>query len=238
MRAAIRRQRPKTTKLAGNGELYDFAHAKLTCRWSPQQISRALRVSYPNNVSMRLSHESIYVAIYRPSSGLLRKPVGSPLRTGRDHQRAHTRANKARRRFAQPMLSIRECEFAPSDRTVPGHWEGDLIVGAQKRSVIGTLVERQTRYVKLLHLPSRDSQTLHAALVAGLGQLPLGLRKTLTWDQGTEMANYLDVTRYTGMMVHVTRPAHANAAAMRTPTDSCDSISPSSRTYPNIVHRT
>ncbi len=123
VRAAIRRQRPKTTKLAVNGELYDFVQDKLKCRWSPQQITRALRASYPDNLSMRLSHESIYVAIYRPSSGLLRKPAGSPLRTRRDHRRAHTRATKARRRFAQPMLSIHEREFAPSDRTVPRHWE-------------------------------------------------------------------------------------------------------------------
>ncbi len=207
VRAAIRRQRPKTTKLAGNGELFHFVHAKLTCKWSPQQITRALRVRYPDNPSMRLCHESIYVAIYRPSSGLFRKPVGSPLRTGRDHRRAHTRATKARRRFAQPMLSIHEREFAPSDRSVPGHWEGDLIVGSHNRSVIGTLVERQTRYVKLLHLPSRDSQTLYAALVAGMGHLPEGLRKTLTWDQGTEMASHLDVTRDTGMTVYFCDPA-------------------------------
>ncbi len=80
--------------------------------------------------------------------------------------------------------------------------EGDLIVGSHNRSVIGTLVERQTRYVKLLHLPSRDSQTLYATLVAGMGHLPAGLRKTLTWDQGTEMASHLDVTRDTGMKVY------------------------------------
>jgi len=105
------------------------------------------------------------------------------------------------------MLSIHEREFAPSDRSVPGYWEGGLIVGSHNRSVIGTLVERQTRYVKLLHLPSRDSQTLYAALVAGMGHLPAGLRKTLTWDQGTEMASHLDVTRDTGMKVYFCDPA-------------------------------
>jgi len=144
-----------------------------------------MRVSYPDSPPLRVCAESIYVAIYCAASGLLRKPVGYPLRTGRDHRGVHTRATKARRRFAQPMLSIHECEFTPSDHAVPGHWEGNLIVGVHNHWVTGKLVERQTCYVKILHLPRRDSQTLHAAHVAGMGQLPKGLSKTLTWDQGT-----------------------------------------------------
>jgi len=151
---------------------------------------------------MRLSHESIYLAIYRPGSGLLRKPAPSPLRTGRDHRRAHARRIRAGRRFAQPMLTIHDREFDPLDRSVPGPWEGDLIVGPNHRSAIGTLVERQTRYVKLLHLLAQDSLALHAALVAGLGGLPAGLRRSLTWDQGTEMARHLEITRDTGIKVY------------------------------------
>ena len=112
-----------------NKELKAFVHDKLAVRWSPQQISRALRHACPDDPSMRLSHEGFYCAIYRPSSGLLRKPAGSPLRTGRDHRRAHTRQTKARQRFAQPMLSIHERDFEPTERTVAGNWEGDLIVG-------------------------------------------------------------------------------------------------------------
>ncbi len=205
--AATRRHRPKVTKLSVNKELKAFVHDKLAVRWSPQQISRALRHEYPDDPSMRLSHESIYCAIYSPSSGLLRKPAGSPLRTGRDHRRAHTRQTKARQRFAQPMLSIHERDFEPTDRTVAGNWEGDLIVGKQNHSAIGTLVERKTRTVKLLHLPSRDSQTLRAAVVDRLGKLPPELRTSLTWDQGTEMASHLDITRDIGIKVYFCDPA-------------------------------
>jgi len=200
--AAVRRQRPKSTKLSGNAPLERYVREKLQVRWSPQQISRALRVDHPNEPSMRLSHESIYLAIYRPGGGLLRKPTASPLRTGRDHRRAHTRAVRSRRRFAQPMLSIHERGFDPQDRSQPGHWEGDLIVGPSNRSAIGTLVERKTRYVKLVHLPAHDSLTMHAALVDCLGALPETLRRTLTWDQGTEMARHLDITRDVGIKIY------------------------------------
>ena len=200
--AAVRRRRPKAPKLARHAPLERFVREKLQVRWSPQQISRALRAAHPEDPAMRLSHESIYLALYRPGGGLLRKPAASPLRTGRDHRRAHTRQIRAGRRFAQPMLSIHDRDFEPTDRSVPGHWEGDLIVGPNHRSGIGTLVERQTRYVKLLHLPTQDSLTVHAALVASLGELPAGLRKSLTWDQGTEMARHLEVTRDTGLKVY------------------------------------
>jgi len=181
---------PKVTKLSMSRELKAFVHDKLAVRWSPQQISRALRHAYPDDPSLRLSHESIYCAIHSPSSGLLRKPAGSPLRTGRDHRRAHTRQTKARRRFAQPMLSIHERDFEPTDRTVAGNWEGDLIVGKQNRSAIGTFVERKTRTVKLLHRPSPDSQTLRAAVVDRPGKLPPELRTSLTWNSDLEQRSY------------------------------------------------
>jgi len=100
------------------------------------------------------------------------------------------------------MLSIHERGFDPQDRSQPGHWEGDLIVGPSHRSAIGTLVERKTRYVKLVHLPAHDSLTMHAALVDCLGALPETLRRTLTWDQGTEMARHLDVTRDVGIKIY------------------------------------
>ena len=121
--AAVRRRRPKSTKLSGNPSLERYVREKLQVRWSPQQISRALRVDHPDEPSMRLSHESIYLAIDRPGGGLLRKPTASPLRTRRDHRRAHTRAVHSRRRFAQPMLCIHERGFDPQDRSEPGHWE-------------------------------------------------------------------------------------------------------------------
>jgi len=130
------------------------------------------------------------------------KPDPSLLRTGRDHRKAHTRQVRSRRRFAQPMLSVHDRGFEPTDRTVAGHWEGDLIVGPNHRSGTGTLVERQTRFVKLVHLPVQDSATLHAALVAALAPIPAGLRRSLTWDQGTEMARHPEVAADAGIKIY------------------------------------
>lgn len=167
-----------------------------------QQISRALRSEYPHDHRMQLATESIYTAIYRPAAGLLTPREPSPLRTGRDHRRGHSRPVRAGRRFAQPMLSIHDRGFDPTDRSVPGHWEGYLIVGPQHRSAIGTLVERQTRYVQLLHLTDGTSAELHAVLVRVPGQLPRPLRQMLTWDQGNEMAKHRDLTTDTGIKVY------------------------------------
>lgn len=200
--AAVRRRRTKPLKLSTDPVLRSYVAARLRERWSPQQISRALRRSHPDDPSRRVATETIYQAVYRPGSGFLRKEAPSPLRTGRDHRRGQTRQLRARRRFAQPMLSVHERGFEPTDRTQAGHWEGDLIVGPHNRSAIGTLVERQTRYVKLLHLPRYNSIEMHAALVRALGELPPALRQTLTWDQGTEMAKHLDVTADTGTKIY------------------------------------
>ncbi len=199
--AAGRRRRPRPFKLSAKPELLAFVAARLAERWSPQQISRALRRAFPDEPEMRLSAESIYQALYRPGSSKLRLQP-SPLRTGRDHRRGQTRLVRTRRRFAQPMLSIHQRGFDPYDRSIAGHWEGDLIVGPHHRSAIATLVERQTRYVKLLHLPGQDSATLQAVLVLALGALPPGLRRTLTWDQGTEMARHVDVTASIGTKIY------------------------------------
>ena len=200
--AAVRRRRPKPTKIATSASLEEFIRAKLQARWSPQQISRALRAAHPEDASMRVAHETIYLEIYRPGNTIARRPASSSLRTGRDHRRGHSRQIRAGRRFAQPMLSIHDRGFDPQDRSEAGHWEGDLIVGPHHRSAIGTLVERQTRYVKLLHLTGQDSAALHAALVDSLAGLPPSLRRSLTWDQGTEMARHLDVARDIGIKVY------------------------------------
>lgn len=200
--AATRRRRSHPLKLMTDPTLRAYVSDRLRQRWSPQQISRALRLAHPNDPTRRVATETIYQAIYRPGCGILRKPAPSPLRTGRDHRRGHTRQLRAGRRFAQPMLSVHERGFEPTNRSEAGHWEGDLIVGPHNRSAIGTLVERQTRYVKLLHLTAHNSTALHAALVRVLGQLPPPLRRTLTWDQGTEMAKHLDVTTDTGTRIY------------------------------------
>ena len=122
-----RRRRPRSSKLDRNPALHRFVRSKLSEKWSPQQISRAWRITHPDEPVMRLATESIYQAIYRPSSGLLTKPEPAPLRTGRDHRRAHTRPVRSRRRFAQPMRSVHDRGFDPTDRSAAGHWEGDLV---------------------------------------------------------------------------------------------------------------
>ncbi len=193
--------------MESNPQLRQVVGELLIQRWSPQQVSRHLRRRFPDQPGMQLCHESIYQAVYQPGSALLRpSPLAphrrSPLRSGRDHRRAHQRVERRRPRFEQPMRSIHQRPFQPEDRSEAGHWEGDLIVGKGQQSAIGTLVERQTRTVRLLHLAQRDGDTLHQALRAQLGDLPASLLRSITWDQGTEMARHLTVTESLGAPVY------------------------------------
>ncbi|WP_433210455.1 IS30 family transposase [Dactylosporangium sp. CS-047395] len=205
--ATTRRARPHLRRIETNHELRDFIGALLEQRWSPQQISRHLRLRFPDEPEMWLCHESIYQAIYQPGSVMMRPTRlapqrRSPLRTGRDHRRAHQRVERRRPRFQQPMRTIHQRPFQPEDRSQAGHWEGDLIVGKEHRSAIGTLVERTTRLVRLLHLPLRDGDALHHALTARLADLPPGLVRSITWDQGTEMARHRSITKSLGTPVY------------------------------------
>jgi IS30 family transposase len=200
--AAVRRQRRRPTKLAAYPQLLARVKELLAQRWSPSQISRALHREFPDRPAWHLAAETIYQELYRPNSLLLRRPAPSPLRTRRDHRRAHVRFTRRRRRFGEPMLSVHQRPFAPEDRSQPGHWEGDVIVGPQHRSAIGTLVERHTRYVKLIHLPRPDSFQMRDGLLRELAGLPSGLLQSITWDQGSEMARHLDITAATGAAVY------------------------------------
>nr|WP_241474348.1 IS30 family transposase [Mycolicibacterium neoaurum] len=213
-RATARRARFHPRRVDTNQHLSAAVTELLGQRWSPQQISRHLRLHFPDDPSMRLCHESIYQAVYQPNSRFLRPSQlaphrRSPLRTGRDHRRAHQCQRRRRPRFQQPMLTIHDRPFQPVDRSEAGHWEGDLIIGDNHLSAIGTLVERQTRMLRLVHLPRADSDSLHAALVARMQDLPPGLMRSITWDQGTEMARHL-----------------ATADKLRAPVYFCDSRSP------------
>jgi IS30 family transposase len=205
--ACSRRARRHLRRIERNAELRDVIGELLAQRWSPQQISRHLRLQFPDQAGMRLCHESIYQAVYQPGS-VLKRPSRlaphrrSPLRTGRDHRRAQTRVDRRRPRFEQPMLTIHERPFQPEDRSEPGHWEGDLIIGKDQRSAIGTIVERKTRLVRLLRLPQRDGDTLHAALNLRMADLPAGLLRSITWDQGTEMARHLTITKSLGAAIY------------------------------------
>jgi IS30 family transposase len=206
-RATVRRARRHRRRIDINCELSAVIAELLLQRWSPQQISRHLRVRFADDPSMWLSHESIYQAVYQPDSRFLRPSRlaphrRSPLRTGRDHRRAHQRQQRRRPRFQQPMLSIHDRPFPALDRSEAGHWEGDLIIGDNHLSAIGTLVERQTRMVRLVHLPRSDGDSLHAALVARMQDLPPALMRSITWDQGTEMARHLATTDKLGAPVY------------------------------------
>jgi transposase, IS30 family len=206
-RATARRARQHRRRVHSNPELGRLVADLLSQRWSPQQISRHLRRRFPDEPALWLCHESIYQAVYQPGSALLRpSPLAlhrrSPLRTGRDHRRAHQRLERRRPRFEQPMLTIHERPFRPEDRSEAGHWEGDIIVGKDQQSAIGTLVERSTRTVRLLHLPQRDGDTLHEALKTRMADLPAALLRSIIWDQGTEMARHLTITKSLGAPVY------------------------------------
>jgi IS30 family transposase len=206
-RATARRARHRQRRVDTCPGLGQVVGELLAQRWSPQQISRQLRRQFSDAAEMWLCHESIYQAVYQPGSPLSRpSPLAphrrSPLRTGRDHRRAHQHAGRRRPRFEQPMLTIGQRPFQPDDRSQAGHWEGDLIIGKDQGSAIGTLAGRQTRMVRLLHLPQRDGDALHATLKARMAGLPPGLLRSITWDQGTEMARHRTITRSLGAPVY------------------------------------
>ena len=206
-RATVRRARQHRRRVEINGQLGAMIAELLGQRWSPQQISRHLRLRFADEPTMWLCHESIYQAVYQPNSRFMRPTRlaphrRSPLRTGRDHRRAHQCQQRRRPRFQQPMLTIHDRPFPVHDRSEAGHWEGDLIIGNNHLSAIGTLVERQTRMLRLVHLPRSDSDSLHAALVARMQDLPASLMRSTTWDQGTEMARHLATTDKLGAPVY------------------------------------
>ena len=174
--ATLRPQRPKPIKLETEDQLREYVCLRLSKKWSPQQTSRWLKAVHPGESGMCVAPESIYLAIYRRLSGVVVKPEWSPLRTRRDHRRAHSRVSRAGRRFAQPMLTIHERGFDPGDRSDPGHWEEDLIVGPHNRFPIKTLVERNTHYLKLVHLEAFTAAATYESLVRIRGQVPTGLR--------------------------------------------------------------
>ncbi|SEK19454.1 transposase, IS30 family [Rhodococcus maanshanensis] len=157
---------------------------------------------------MRVSHETIYQALYLQARGGLKREVAQTLRTGRTRRAPRRRPDQRTPRFADPMIMISDRPAEIEDRAVPGHWEGDLIVGTGNKSAIGTLVERSTRYTMLVHLPgSHDAETVRDGLIATISTLPEHLRGSLTWDQGCEMARHKQFTMATDMPVYFCSPA-------------------------------
>jgi len=186
--AVARARRPKPAKLAMNGELREWVEARLKRKWSPEEISRRLVVEFPGRAEMRVSAETIYQSLYVQGRGALRRELAAQLRTGRSLRRPRRAVAAGRGRLAG-MVNISERPAEAADRAVPGHWEGDLIEGVSGRSQIGTLVERTTRYAMLVPLPDgKTAQAFTVAVTPVIAGLPASLRRSLTWDQGKEMA--------------------------------------------------
>ncbi|MFG3310325.1 IS30 family transposase [Streptomyces wuyuanensis] len=207
-RADARRPRPKPGKIAQNPVLRDFIQDHLTLRWSPEQICQALRAQFPHQPEMHVVHETVYQALYVQGRGELRRELARALRSGRARRKPHRQAAARQPRFTDPMVMISERPAEAEDRAVPGHWEGDLIIGKDNASAIGTLVERATRYVMLLHLPDgRTAEHVRDALVNTVQSLPGHLVRSLTWDQGSEMAAHKSFSIATDVPVYFCDPA-------------------------------
>lgn len=187
--SAQRLKRPKTPKILANPKLLQTIKHYLAKHWSPEQISHQLRVDFPDNETMNACAETIYQAIYVQAKGQLKLDLKKALRTGRVKRRPHKQDQQRHPRFRDPMIMISDRPATIEDRAIPGHWEGDLILGANNQSAIGTLVERSTRFTILLYLPnSHTSEEVQNAIIKKMQHLPKLLRNSLTWDQGTELA--------------------------------------------------
>jgi len=206
-RAATRRaRRPKPSKLATNHQLRAVVEDKLEAWWSPEQVARWLRRTYPSDEEMQVSHETIYLSLFIQGKGALRRELAQCLRTGRAYRRPKTkRAPSGKGQIVDPvMISERPAEV--EDRAVPGHWEGDLLMG-KRQTAIGTLVERHTRYVMLFPLPDGNTaQAVRSQLAATVQRLPEHLWQSLTWDQGKEMAQHAQFSIDTGVQVYFCDP--------------------------------
>jgi transposase, IS30 family len=207
--AEARARRPKVARLAADPVLRDQVQDWLERRRSPRQIAARLAAEFPADPRMRVSHETIYQSIYVQGRGALRRELAACLRTGRALRKPRRAAGErtgAGQLKGMVMIADRPPEVA--DRAVPGHWEGDLILGKDGASAIGTLVERTTRFCLLLHLPRgrRDAATVAAAMIAAMSELPAHLRRSLTWDQGKEMARHADITLATGLDIYFCDP--------------------------------
>ncbi len=205
--AAAARSRPKQAKLVTNQTLRAYVEQGLQNRWSPEEISHRLVKDFPDDESMRVCHETIYQALYFQARGGLKKEVAQALRTGRTCRKPHRKPGERYQRFVDPMIMIADRPDI-DDRAVPGHWEGDLIMGELNKTAIATLVERATRYTMLVHLPDgHDAEAVRDGLIATMMTLPAHLRGSLTWDQGAEMARHKGFSMATDMTVYFCDPA-------------------------------
>lgn len=201
---------PGPVKLAEGTKLHTEVAQRLGDNQSPEQIANRLRREFPDDPEMHVSHETIYQALYVQGRGSLRRELAACLRTGRAMRkpRAQRTARNAQTGSLRDIVSISQRPPEVEDRAVPGHWEGDLILGAANASAIGTLVERATGYLILLHLDGdHKAETVQEAMCREMAKLPQTLRQTLTWDRGSEMANHAQIAEATGLDIYFCDPA-------------------------------
>ncbi len=199
-----RRKRDKR-KLNANKKLKQYVYGKLRKKWSPTQIAEILKKDYPTDTTMRISPESIYTYLYVLPRGSLKKELLSYLRQNRKRRHKQTRGLKMERKI-EDMLSIEERPKEVEDRIIPGHWEGDLIIGKNNRSALGTLVERTTRTTILIPVKSKGAFDVAKAFAKEVKKLPLQMKLSMTYDQGREMAQHKLFTDITGIKVYFAHP--------------------------------
>jgi IS30 family transposase len=193
-------------KLRRNRRLWEYILGKLKLRWSPEQIAQSLKKEYSDDQAMRISHEAIYTYLYVLPRGELKKRLLAMLR--RERKRRHKRSTEGTiARKLEDMLSIEERPAEVAARTVPGHWEGDLLIGRNRQSALGSLVERTTRFVILVPLRNKTAEEVRKAFAREMKSLPAQLRRSLTYDQGREMAEHKLFTRETHIQVYFAHPA-------------------------------
>jgi len=204
-RACVEASRARPRWWEQNPELWVLVQTKIRADWSPEQISNWLKLEYPNGPQWQVCHESIYQAIYVQTKPALRRELASHLRTRRAIRKPHCRAVKAAGRILGKVL-ISERPPEVEDRAIPGHWEGDLIIGANSQSAVATLVERTTRYGLVIKIDNKTAAHVAARIARHVENLPDLLAKSLTWDQGTEMAEHVAFTIATGIPVYFCDP--------------------------------
>lgn len=193
-------------KLQQNLRLRTYVFQMLHQRWSPQQIAKRIQEDYPGDAAMRISHEAIYRYLYVLGRGALKKEIVHSLRQRRPYRRRQAFRQEDHRGKIPDMISIEERPQAVADRSVPGHWEGDLLMGAKHQSALGVLVERKTRFLLLVPLQQKDAASVRKAFAQAIRRLPKAIHKTLTYDQGSEMHEHRRFTMETRMTVYFCHP--------------------------------
>ncbi len=200
-----RKRRSGRFALNDSVQLKRYVYRKLRLKWSPVQVAETLKNEYPTDTTMRISPEAIYTYLYVLPRGALKKELLGCLRQNRKHRHRQRRGTEAKRKL-EDMLSIEERPKEVADRIIPGHWEGDLIIGKNNRSALGTLVERTTRTTILIPVKNKEAETVAKAFAKEVKKLPQQMKLTLTYDQGREMAAHKLFTKITGIKVYFAHP--------------------------------